>query len=216
MTRDEEVNNAFMNWLAEYEAQQPNPEQILTLGTVEPGGVALTMDEVERCARYLAAVGLIRGAGAMGRKMPFRAWLTDDGLRCVSEFGGDVAAWNRSRQPSYTDQSVNVQAGRDAQVAAHSSYVNQAQGESSVNVEKLVEATQGVREILPALAGVEGVDAVEVEGVVAEIEAEASVDKPDHGKLRRLGTRLKDLLGPAAAGLTIGKFVVAGIAAALV
>ncbi|MEV0073994.1 hypothetical protein [Amycolatopsis sp. NPDC050768] len=147
--------------------------------------------------------------------MPLRVSITPDGLRCVREFNGDVSALNASQRPSYTDQSVNVSAGRNAQVVGHSQNVNQAQNASAVNVEGLVEAAAGARALLPSLAGVDGVDHREVEAVAAEIEIEGKATVPDQAKLRRLGTRLKDLLGPAAAGLALAKFTVAVITAAL-
>lgn len=204
-----------MLWLHENNNRQPNPEEILTLGAVEPGGEPLTPDEVEACAEYLAAIKLIRGHGVWGRPMPLRVRLTDDGLRCVLEFNGDVTAWLQSQRPSYLDQSVNVNAGRDAQVAAHVQNVNQAQNESAVKVDDLTEAVHAVRELIPHLGGVDGIDLGEVQRLTGEIEAEAEKSEPDHGKLRRLGGQLKDLLGPAAAALTIGKFAVGALAAAI-
>ncbi|MEV5718170.1 hypothetical protein AB0L41_30150 [Amycolatopsis mediterranei] len=215
MTRHEELSQAFMLWLAENNANPPDPADIMTLGAVAPSGNPFTPDEVESTAAYLEAVGLIQGPKAWGRSMPLRVSLTPDGLRCVRDVGGDVTAWNDRLRPSYTDQSVNVNAGRDAQVAAHSQYVNQAQNASSVKVDKLLDAASGARDLLPSLATVAGVDTREVEVVVKEIEAEGATAEPDHGKLRRLGTRLKDLLGPGAAALALVRFTVEAITNAL-
>lgn len=215
MNRFDQVNQAFMLWVYDNQDRHPNPEDALNLGAVAPGGEPLTPDEVETCATYLASRDLITGVRVNEVAYPLRVYLTADGLQCVHEHGGDVAEWVRSQQPQQNyDQSVSVIAGRDAQVAAHSQNVNQAQNKSAVKVDDLVKAARAVRELLPVLSD-HSIDTAEVDGIVTEIEDEAASGQPDPGNLRRLGERLLALVGPAADTLTIAQFAVGGVMAAL-
>ncbi|MEU7528960.1 hypothetical protein AB0A74_24735 [Saccharothrix sp. NPDC042600] len=208
MSRADEVNRTFLLWLYDNNDRYPNPQVILETGAA-PGGTPVTLDEVKTCSRYLAAAGLIKGFTALGGQMPSRVHLTDDGLRCVHEYEGDVQAWNARHTPRW-DQSVHVTSGRDAQVTAHSSHVSQVQNTGDINISELAKAARLALESHPVFGPV----AAEVRQASQDILDEIDKPEPDQGRLRALGKRLKTALPLTASTATIVKFILDGLGAA--
>lgn len=212
MTRTAVISEAFLRWLSTTE-HQPPPEEFLDAPASVVDGSQVTRQELVPAVQRLVDYGLLSDRlGAWGSAMPLRSRLTSDGRICVTDFDGDVDAWAK-RNALNVDQSVNVTAGRDAQVAAHSQHVTQVQNTGDVNLGELRRAAGLTRDALPALALPEaaGKDVTEAtEAILAEVDK----PEPDREKLKGLGERLRNGVALAAGGGTILKLIIEALGAA--
>jgi hypothetical protein len=199
MSRSSAIGRAYLLWANKDVGSSP-PEKFLDDPAAVVDGQRVELHELEVAVVRLVDHGLLAGGRAWNAgPMPLRPTLTADGRICVTDFDGDVDAWSR-RNSANIDQSVRVRAGRDAQVTAHSSAVNQAQNDSAVNVEMLSEAVGALLSALPVL-GLDGHDQEAVRADAEEIETEAAKPEPDHGRLRALAGKVGAVLAGLSAPL---------------
>ena len=161
--------------------------------------------ELRRASGRLERLNLIAGITAAGAYRLLLAWTTSEGEQCAEEFRGDIEKWE-NRHVSKWDQSVHVQSGGDAQVAAHAHDVTQVQAGGDVNIGKLAEAAQLASESLPVLGLPDDVKR-DVQEVIKGILEEAKKDEPDQKKAKGLGERLKSGLTLAAGSATVVRFI---------
>lgn len=198
-----EVARRFLLWLYENNAAKPAPEKFLVDQTASADSRQIDQRELDQTIELLAVHRLIDGAGSW-QKSHLRAWLTNEGVLCVREFGGDVAAWSESKKPR-TDQSVTINSGANTQVVAFSSNVSQSQI-VDISTEHLKSAVPVVEANLDEYEKA-GVNVNELRQTTAAIKDELACDAPDESKLRKWGKRLAEVIAPTAGSVTVTKFV---------
>jgi hypothetical protein len=179
---------ALVSWLYEVDAIGPMRSRIWEDFWSDPRGTYLgdgfTVQEVDRAAGWLRRNGLIDGVMVDQFEGPVRAYLTDHGVRCVENFGGDVHRYvERMEQqppspgagPTFNVTATHVQLATGNNVR-QSMTVAQASQE-------VQETIQGITEMLKALGLAAG---REVE--LAEVQQEA-VDDITAGDARLPGLR---------------------------
>jgi hypothetical protein len=203
--RADEVRRALLGWIAREQHRNPNPEEFVGSSEATLNGTPATLDETLAAVRNLAAHSLVTGVPVNELDYPLRLQLTDMGQIVVDDYDCDVARWLRSREGTYSDQSVHVtNAGH---VAAHSTGVIQS-GEVTeivLNVEALVSAAHAVQSSLTEL-GITEDEAIQTRKAIADILSGAQDDVVDKGLLKAAGGRLVSILsqaGTAVAGAAL-------------
>ena len=200
------VSAELLLWLDEQNATEEVPYPLHLF--LEREGNEVTDGELTRASRRLGSLRLIDGINSDDSPRFLLAGLTAAGQQCAEDFGGDTEKWE-TRHVS-KDQSVHVQSGGDAQVAAHAHDVTQIKAGGDVNVSELAEAARLASDSLPSLALPHEVEA-DVKEAIEGILAEEKKDVPDQSKLKSWGARLKAAVPLAAGGGTIVKLILDGL-----
>ncbi len=213
--RPDSVARAFLRWLGEHDAENPQRERFLEDPASAVNGEQVTEEELAQVVARLYSRRLIAGAMVNEDPLPVCVNLTDTGRLVLFDYGGDLAAW-RDDQRMSIDSSTRV-TGNNIQVAAHSSNVTQFQSGAPVDVEKLVDLARVVLEQLPTM-DLPASQEMDIRGAAEEALVEARGSQPDHSRLRALIERMRSplgTLGTGAAGSALGKFLYDALTALL-
>ncbi|MEU8270816.1 hypothetical protein AB0B89_27120 [Sphaerisporangium sp. NPDC049002] len=133
-------------------------------------GEQFTIKDVAAAGRWLREHGFVKGIEFWGGEIA-RAQITTKGVDCVERDEGNITAYIE-RATMSGGQTINVHGPNSGQIGmARDGNVSQTQ-QQGVDIEKLVEALNGVREALPVLklekedesALTEAMDEVEAKG----------------------------------------------------
>lgn len=199
LSRSDRIAQDFLNWLADNNSYSPNPEDYLDRNPTIDGS-AVDEDELERLVATVDALGLIKGMKAMGREMPLRARLTDEGLNCVMRYDGDLRRWESRGRGTSATYSTEVHAGRDAQVSSHSTATRQRQGgdRGEIDFSKLLSASRDLEGVLPALPEDARPEASEAIKGVRDAERAS-----DEKSAKWWGEKLIDVVAPLAESISL-------------
>ncbi|MGI9002232.1 MAG: hypothetical protein ACR2GH_11255 [Pseudonocardia sp.] len=187
MNRTNTVSRAYLRW-RQSDAASSN-SNFLADPASAVDGQQVDGAELNRVIDLLVHRGLAEGPQSFNDPVPDPAVLTSQGVICVADHDGDVAAWNTHYRPAgYVDQSTRVSGHRN-QVVAHSSNVNQSQ-HTEINH---VSALRSVAE--QALEGIDEYEIDDEDGDDVRRAAQRALDEtadgePEQGRLRRLASTL--------------------------
>jgi hypothetical protein len=164
--------------------------------------------ELLQAVKYLKSTGLIEGLEIDQEDHLIKPALTPVGVTCaeseksVSEFLNPPAA------SGGTTFNVRIEGSQNVAVGTQSDFTqNNTSGIDPAVLARLTHFATAAREGLPSY-GLDESRQVEVEQIAGELEAEATGDAPDRGRLRRLTDNLIAALSPAA-GSALGGIVTA-------
>lgn len=159
-------------------------------------GIASTMTEVHRAARWLANHGWIHqtpGGIPAVTAAPIPVSLTHEGLVCIDEYGGDPWAMRAALRRGDT---LNVR-GNVAIASQHFSQHADMSSRTQMNVDALRDFAQAVLHNLPKLE-LDSAKQQEAQRQATEILTETDQPESDHSKLRALLSSLRAILEGAA------------------
>lgn len=164
--------------------------------------------ELLQAVKYLKLTGLIEGLEAYQEDHLIEPALTATGVTCaeseksVSEFLNPPAA------SGGTTFNVRIEGSQNVVVGTQSDFTqNTTSGIDPAVLARLTHFATAAREGLPSY-GLEESRQVQVEEIAGELEAQATGDAPDRGRLRQLTDNLIAALSPAA-GSALGGIVTA-------
>ncbi|MGQ4360940.1 hypothetical protein [Streptomyces sp. SAS_272] len=162
--------------------------------------------EILQSVEYLKSAGLIKGIEVDQVYHLLRPTLTPVGVNCaesekpVSEFLNPPASSGGTTFNVRIDGSQNVVVGTQSDFTQ-----NNTSGIDPAVLAQLTHFATTARQGIPSY-GLDETQQVEVEQIAGELEAEATGDAPDRGRLRRLTDSLIAALSPAA-GSALGGIV---------
>lgn len=154
-------------------------------------GMPFSQHEAHRAALHLAGEGLLDYTHTAGDDGTFK--ITHLGSKCVTNFDGDVSAWERHQmRPAGHQTTINQGPGSSANaVVGHNiSHISQV-ASASASIEESAKWVEDLRQILPLLQ-LPTVHTVEIEGSVARLQAELEVPSPAPSRVRQLGQAVID------------------------
>jgi hypothetical protein len=192
-------------------AQMPHVDHFASSDAALFEGSRFSDLEVHHAAAYLADRHLIKqGIRIDQRRGPVRSEITADGMDCVVDWDGNVAAYvNRGATSSitYNNDGPVIHGDVDrAQLAWSNQTVTQTHAEDTQvapGFEAIAEAVSNVLRRLPEF-GLEGEDREDAEAVANEVLTEVIRENPDRGRIRRGLRALRTYLAPVAAATAAG------------
>jgi hypothetical protein len=193
---------ALINWLYGHYADGTSPkstEEFLDSDASYYAGQQVTAAEVGQAVVYLNERGLVEGGGVAETVHLIQPRLTARGVECA-ESGKPVSEFLSPPQAtSGPTFNVQIDGSQNVVVGTQSGFTqNNTSGIDAEVLARLVHFATVARQSLPS-SGLDEQQQVTVEQLSQELEAEASGDNPDRGRLRKLADRLVDALAPAAA-----------------
>ncbi|MFI8446314.1 hypothetical protein [Streptomyces erythrochromogenes] len=181
--------------------------EFLTSDRCRFAGQAFSEREVSRTVGYLDAAGLIDGVRIDQTDHLLRPCLTSKGVDCA-ESEKSVSEFLNPTPPASTTFNVRINGSQNVAVGTQSNF-SQTNG-SNIDPAALAQLAHFANVAREGLAsyGMDADQQVEVSQIADDLEAEATSDTPDRGRLRRLNDRLVEALSPAA-GSALGGIVVA-------
>jgi hypothetical protein len=204
------VRLALINWLYDYYVDgvvRQSTEEFLASDRSYYAGRQVAAAEVNRAVVYLKEQELIEGASVGESVHLFQPNLTSRGLDCA-ESGKAVSEFVASQASSGPIFNVQIDGSQNVVVGTQSDFTqNNTSGIDAEVLTRLVHFATIARQSLPG-SGLDEQQQAVADHVAQELEAEATNDAPDRGRLRKLADRLVDALAPAA-GTALGGVVMA-------
>lgn len=205
------LRRALIDWLYEHHADGTNPqstEEFLDSDHSYYVGQQFTASEMARAVEYLSQRELIEGSTVAETVHLIQPQLTAEGLECA-ESGKPVSEFlSQSQASSGPTFNVQIDGSQNVVVGTQSDFTqNNTSGIDAETLARLVHFATAARQGLPGF-GLDEQQQATAEQVSQELEAEATSEAPDRGRLRKLTDRLVDALAPAA-GTALGSVVTA-------
>ncbi|WGD42005.1 hypothetical protein [Streptomyces cathayae] len=207
--RTAKLRLALIHWLYERHLDEDQPgstEQFLSSNRSQFAGQRFSEHETAKAARYLKSAGLIEGTQVDQIDHLIRPSLTPDGVNCAESEKSVSEFLNSSTPEGGTTFNVRIDRSQNVAVGTQSDFTqNNTSGIDPAILAQLMHFATAARQGVPSYGLDEG-QQVEVEQLAGELEAEATGDTPDRGRLRRLTDSLIVALAPAA-GSALGGIV---------
>ncbi len=197
-------------WLYDHYVEGSYPQSTEELVSSDRGlylGRPFGEKDVTRSVEYLLAAGLIEGITVAQSDHLLRPTLTPKGADCA-ESEKSVSEFLNPPTPNGPTFNVKVDGSQNVIVGTQKDFTqNNNSGIDPSVLAQVAHFAGAARQGAPTY-GLEEGQRIEVEQIADALEAEATGDAPDRGRLRQLADRLVVALSPAA-GSALGSMVVA-------
>lgn len=198
--RNAAARGAMLRWIYDHPKESDPVVQAAVDQEVMFEGEPFTKEDLAAAARYLDSKKLITGTPVAQIDYLLLATVTDEGIDCIEQFGGDVADYTRRGERAGTQNIVNFHAPVSGNVAFDAETVTQTASTTGMVADEMVQVLRAIVEALPVM-GLPEAEAAALQRDAATLQGELALPTPDSGVVATFGRRVLDKVSSSAAGV---------------